>query len=301
MTVYEKLMTSVVKKSMSRQFLSKPAGKIAPEGVVRHADIPYKNRGGAELLADVYEPFGSDGEKRPVIVYVHGGGLVSGSKNTSVGFCTLFARRGYVVFSVEYRLAPGTKVYGQLDDVCAGFDFVKGLFDRYHADGSRVYLVSESAGSYLSVYAHALGKSEAFRSALGVAPSSLDFRAFCLIGGMLYTTRQDKTGIGLSRLIYGRDKAWKAMKPFADPENGEIIGSLPPCLLITSKFDMLEQYSLDYAKALEKIGADHRLLHIGDDEKLTHAFPVLHPEYPESVVAVDETVKWFEEHDPCRG
>ena len=65
----------------------------------------------------------------------------------------------------------------------------------------------------------------------------------------------------------------------------------------TSKEDMLERYTLDFAGELGNKGVEHFLRHMGSDKKLIHAFPVIRPDYPESERVIDEIVTWFRFHE----
>ena len=58
------------------------------------------------LLMDVYQPTGDTVQRRPLIIFAHGGGFIGGTKADAypVAFCTRLARLGYVVASIEYRL-----------------------------------------------------------------------------------------------------------------------------------------------------------------------------------------------------
>ncbi|MBK9016460.1 MAG: T9SS type A sorting domain-containing protein [Saprospiraceae bacterium] len=74
-------------------------------------DIPYGTAttfaGGTEnLVLDLYKPIGDDNCQRPLLVMVHGGGFIAGTKNDVdvVQICQEMAARGYVTASVQYRL-----------------------------------------------------------------------------------------------------------------------------------------------------------------------------------------------------
>src|SRR3979411_1194437 len=69
----------------------------------------YKTAGGCEIKADVY---GAGGTARlPVVIWIHGGALISGSrKGLSARFHTGLLEQGFVVVSIDYRLAPETKL-----------------------------------------------------------------------------------------------------------------------------------------------------------------------------------------------
>src|SRR5687767_4193091 len=58
------------------------------------------------LLMDIYQPVGDTVRRRPVIIFAHQGGFVSGQRTDAymVAVCTQFARLGYVTASIDYRL-----------------------------------------------------------------------------------------------------------------------------------------------------------------------------------------------------
>ena len=298
MGLIENAIISITKLKMRKSFNPGEVKEVSSDGLREYRDIPYNNRSGKELLMDIFEPIVEKGAELPVIVNVHGGGLIGGSKNLSVGFCRQLAKRGYLVFSLEYRLIPAIRVYEQFDDVCAGMDCIGKKLVEFDVDFTRIYMVAESAGAYLATYVAAMKKSEALQKAIGYQPTKMVFRAMGLISGMFYTTRKDMLGYFLSRSIYGKDARSIAMAEYTNPEHPEIIYNIPPCYLITSKADMLERYTLDFAGELGNKGIEHYLRHMGSDPKLLHAFPVLNPTLPESERVIDEIVSWFEKHAP---
>ncbi len=286
-----------VSRNLGKKLNLDDVREIASDGIREYRDIPYKNRAGKDLLMDIFEPELSKGSDLPVIVNIHGGGLIAGNKYFSVGFCRQLAKRGYLVFSLEYRLIPDVRVYEQFDDVCAGMDCVGRKLVDFDVDFIRIYMVAESAGAYLATYVTAMKKSEALQKAIGYEPTRMHFKAMGLISGMFYSTRKDSLGWFLSRSIYGNDERSKSMAEYTNPEHPEIIYNIPPCYLITSKADMLERYTLDFAGELGNKGVEHFLRHMGSDPKLIHAFPVLRPDLPESERVIDEIIEWFRKHE----
>ena len=298
MGLIENIVISATKIKMKNAFNIGEVKEISSEGLREYRDIPYKNRSNKELLMDIFEPIVDEGTELPVIVNIHGGGLIGGSKNLSVGFCRQLAKRGYLVFSLEYRLIPDVRVYEQFDDVCAGMECIGRKLVDFDVDFTRIYMVAESAGAYLATYVAAMKNSKALQNAIGYKPTKMVFRAMGLISGMFYTTRNDMLGRFLSPSIYGKDARSIAMAEYTNPEHPEIIHNIPPCYLITSKADMLERYTLDFAGELGNKGVEHHLRHMGSDKKLLHAFPVLNPALPESERVIDEIVDWFKKHEP---
>lgn len=298
MSFFENAIISLVKAKLNRSLNLNDIKEIPLDGIREYLNIPYTNRIGKELLMDIFEPIVAPGTELPVIINIHGGGLIMGKKEFSVGFCRQLAHRGYLVCSLEYRLIPNVRVYEQFDDVCAGMDCVGRKLVEFDVDFTRIYLAAESAGAYLATYVAAMKKSKALQDAIGYEPSRMSFKAMGLISGMFYTTRKDATGRFLSKPFYGKDEKSMAMARFTNPEDPEIIYNIPPCYLVTSKADMLERYTLDFAGELGNKGVEHFLRHMGSDPKLIHAFPVLRPDLPESERVIDEIVDWFKKHEP---
>lgn len=56
------------------------------------------------LLMDIYQPNADPAPKRPLIIYVHGGGFVQGTRQEGLGYCLVFAYKGFVTATIDYRL-----------------------------------------------------------------------------------------------------------------------------------------------------------------------------------------------------
>ncbi len=231
MNILENIIISITKRKLNKSLDLKDVKEISSENLREHRDIVYYNRSRKELLMDIFQPEVPAGTELPVIINVHGGGLIDGNKNLSVGFCRQLAQRGYLVCSLEYRLIPNVRVYEQFDDVCAGMDCVGRKLVAFDVDFTRIYMVAESAEAYLATYVAAMKNSKALQDAIGYEPTKMHIRAMGLISGMFYTTRKDALGRFLSRSFYGKDKRSLAMAEYTNPEHPEIIYNIPPCIL----------------------------------------------------------------------
>ena len=104
---------------------------------------------GAHRL-DVYRPADADGPL-PVLLYIHGGGFRILSKDTHWMMNYNFAQRGFVVFSINYRLVPHGVYPNALQDVFQAVKWIVAHGAEYGADTTRWCVAGESAGANLSL------------------------------------------------------------------------------------------------------------------------------------------------------
>lgn len=263
-----------------------------PDNITELCDIPYLTDHNPAHCMNVYRPSSTE-RILPVIINVHGGGLIMGNKEFNRYFCTQLCKLGFVVFSIEYRLIPEVNVFQQLSDVTAAMDFINNSVLVYGGDPTHIYMVGDSAGAYLITYSVALSKSSVLAEAAGVTPSSLNVRALGLISGMFYTRRFDEIGLFLPKMLYGKHYKHSAFFPFTNPEHPEVIGNLPPCYLITSHDDKLHRYTTDFATALRRNGTPHKLTDYAKDKRLVHAFSVFEPTMDKSIKAITDMTRFL--------
>ncbi len=125
-----------------------PRARPEHHGVEVVRDVAYGPRAAHRL--DVYRPAGHrPGDLRPALLYVHGGGFRMLSKDTHWVMGLAFARRGYVVFSIDYRLAPAHRFPAAIEDCSHAYAWVIAHARAWGGDPSRCVLAGESAGANL--------------------------------------------------------------------------------------------------------------------------------------------------------
>jgi acetyl esterase/lipase len=125
-----------------------PAG----EALVKRT-YTYKTVGDVKVQADVYRP--DDRKVRPVLVWLHGGALIVGSR-TGVPrqLLDLCRREGYVLVSLDYRLAPEVKLPAIIADLEDAFRWLRAEGPKlFQADPDRIAGAGGSAGGYLTLMA----------------------------------------------------------------------------------------------------------------------------------------------------
>ena len=89
-----------------------------------------------------------------LILFLHGGGWVSGDKKTLKGtFDTLAKNTDYAVASLNYRytVLGQTDVYNIIDDITAALDYIKNLAAGYSVNINKVVICGHSAGGHLAL------------------------------------------------------------------------------------------------------------------------------------------------------
>jgi len=103
-----------------REFIRISAGAVARLSFAQSTEAPrtytYKTAEGCEIKADIY---GADARTRkPAVIWIHGGALIMGSRKSLSGrFHVELLKQGFVVISIDYRLAPETKLPAIIEDL----------------------------------------------------------------------------------------------------------------------------------------------------------------------------------------
>ena len=112
-----------------------------------------------DLLLDIIEPPKTDTvKKRPLVIFIHGGGFKNNTKTTSFStlLCTSFAKRGYVTATIEYRLGIENNgdikdyheaMYRAQQDGKAAIRYFKRYANEYGIDSAQIFIAGSSAGS----------------------------------------------------------------------------------------------------------------------------------------------------------
>lgn len=103
---------------------------------------------------DLFVPEETPAEPAPIVVYLHGGGLVGGDKLSGgtdgliySNIPTFFARHGMIGVNANYRLVPDVKWPGGPDDIRGVLEWLREHAVEYGGDASRIFLMGNSAGS----------------------------------------------------------------------------------------------------------------------------------------------------------
>jgi acetyl esterase/lipase len=106
---------------------------------------------GRALALDIYRVPTASGA--PAVIVVHGGGWTAGDSGDLSQWSTWLAQQGFVVFDIQYRLAPPPTWQAAPGDIQCAIGWVKQHAERYGVDRSRITLLGRSAGAHLALLA----------------------------------------------------------------------------------------------------------------------------------------------------
>ncbi len=157
-----------------------PRANPAKHDVSVTRDLYYDTPSTPWRKLDVWRPNNAKvGTSSPALLYIHGGGFRILSKDTHWVMALAFARAGYTVFNVDYRLAPRDPFPAAVEDVCLAYQWVAKHAESYGADLSRLVVAGESAGANLTLalaLSAAVQRDEPFARAVydtGVIPAAI--------------------------------------------------------------------------------------------------------------------------------
>jgi acetyl esterase len=258
-----------------------PLADPARFGVRRTRGLAYLGDGHPQHRLDVYTPQTPSATPRPVVVYVHGGGFTSLSKDTHHTLALEFAKQGYVVFNVDYRLAPKDPFPAAHQDVFSAYEWIVRNAAAHGGDVRRMVLAGESAGGNLVTSIAVAATQEmddpAARRiyALGVVPKVV--LPACGQLQISNSVRVEKTGLPrlvkdrmqfVERAYLGESKTPQSERAVAEPllqlehlaaSGGQPSRPLPRFFAFAGTKDPLVDDTTRLHTALDRLGVDNRI------------------------------------------
>jgi acetyl esterase/lipase len=250
--------------------MGKPFVDKIPPDVQIKPDLEYVPGGGASQSLDLYLPK-SDAPLIPLVVYIHGGGWVSGTdKDWHPSFCDLL-EHGFAVATINYRLTKEALHPAQIYDCKAAIRWLRAHAADYHLNPDRIGVWGHSAGGHLAALLGVTNDLPAMEGDEGTKGVSSSVQAACDWSGPTDLVKTFQDGPAAAQSLYplvvglvgGPDKANKENLAQASPVTYVSAKSVPFLIMQGDKDNVvpLDQSSILDA-ALKKAGVESTLIFI---------------------------------------
>ncbi len=268
---------------------SSGANKNLPEIGDFLTEVEISKKEDHSLTTDIHIPKGEG--PFPILVYFHGGGWISGSPQTHRKICHRFAEAGFLVFNVDYALAPENPFPQGFDECCESVRWVVANAEKYNGDSNRLSVGGDSAGGNLTAACAAslADDSEVDIKKILLIYGVFDFLSMGETSDVLVDTDTDL----MTEMMVG---SYLGPEPdeavLSDPRVSPIHVSdkLPPAHILCGTLDGLMAGSKILAEKLNSQGIENEEFYY---ENMPHGFLHFEDFFPESRQAIDRMVAFL--------
>lgn len=226
---------------------------------VRSAEDVTIDVAGGTIGARVYRPHGPEDVRRPLVVFLHGGGFVFCDLESHDGFCRQLSREvDAVVVSVDYRLAPEHRAPTAAEDAYAALLWACARHDELGTDPDRVLVAGDSAGGNLAAVVALMardrrGPALAGQALLGpVIDPACDTPSYDTYAEDWFNTRAHMEWYWDQYL--GADRRLPEPPELVAPARAASHAGLPPAVVVVTAADPLADEGERYAERLARAG-----------------------------------------------
>lgn len=277
------LNTFIIKQLFEADSFASPKNiEIIKRQVRVEKDIIYDKHGIENSLLDIYYPKNIKNEL-PVIMWIHGGAFVSGSKEQTQEYGMALANEGYVVANINYAIAPGQKYPGPIIQTNQALKYLQDNVAKYGGDMNQLFIGGDSAGAQIASQTIALISNETLAKSMDIQPS-VDKEQ--LKGALLFcgVYNMDKIGTQSSPIIkkgiqsvfwaYTGKKDFKSFSRLDEMSTvNHMTPNYPPTFLTVGDADPLAPQSTELIDVLKKNGVEvESILFDGTNTDLGHEY-----------------------------
>ncbi|WP_238942775.1 alpha/beta hydrolase [Planococcus beigongshangi] len=244
--------------------------------VVVIADIVYEESSGA--LLDIYMPAELD-DSVPVILWIHGGGFVGGSKDSRRDYAMTLAHDGYVVANMDYGLAPEQLYPGPVVQANAALNYLTEHASEFGGDMDRVFIGGDSAGAHIASQLSAVLSNGGLAEDMGIQPAieSDKLRGALLFCGLYNMETVAATGFPNIEYFLNTYTGTVDFEKFARIQELSIVQQVmpdfPDSFIAVGDGDPLASQSVELAGAIRAQGAAVETMFFeGTGKNLQHEF-----------------------------
>ena len=265
-----------------------PAMTGAPVSLPRVEDVTIPGPEGS-IPARLYAPDATN--RRPLMLYFHGGGYVKGGLEECDAFCRNLARvTRHIVLSIDYRLAPEHRFPAALDDVIAATTWAAAHAGTLGAASGPIVLCGESAGGNLAAVACLELRSNprvSIRYQVLLQPVidfTLSFPSIAMPATECLVPRAD---LDWYYRTYADGRCART-DPRVSPIFTESLSEVPSALIVAAEYDSLRDEAKAYAERLQSAGVEVRYV---CPPGMVHGFLQMRGLVQEAQAAVEEIAR----------
>ncbi len=255
--------------------------KYVPSGISSIRNQQYK-AGDKDAYLDTFYPATATAKTLPTIVWVHGGGWVSGNKNDVANYLQILAAHGYTTISVNYSIAPEKHYPVPIVQTNEALGYIRQNAARLHVDTNQIVLAGDSAGSQIAAQVATLTTSPSYAKLIGIQPAlaTPSLKGVVLNCGAYDLALADTKG-PFSGFIKTVLWAYSGKKNFAHDKalaSASVVNyvtkDFPPSFITAGNDDPLLVQSTEFAAKLTNVGASTDTLFYAADHqpKLPHEY-----------------------------
>ena len=255
-----------------------------------------------EAVLDIHQP-AAGAEDMPTIVWIHGGGFVSGRRGDITNYAKILAGRGFAVVNVDYEIAPEAHYPEPIRQVNLALAYLSREGAALGINPKRIVLAGDSAGAQIAAQTAAVIVNPAYARLVGIEPG---VRPKQIAGALLYCGVYDISEMGKDGGIlgwfvqsagwaYSGKRDWREDRQFRTMSvTPHLTRAFPPAFISAGNADPLGPQSVELAASLTKAGVQVTILFFPQDYK-----PALGHEYQfdlESAAgkqALQKSVSWL--------
>lgn len=236
----------------------------------------------ADAFMDIHRP------KRvpagtPTIVWVHGGGFVSGRRSDLTNYTKILAGRGFVVVNIDYTIAPYARYPMPVRQVNKALGYLARNARALGVDSDQIVLAGDSAGAQIAAQTAAVMANPRYAQAIGIEPSLSDrqIAGVLLFCGVYDITKMGEGGgligwfVRSTTWAYSGERDWREAKGFETMNVApNITSNYPPAFISAGNGDPLGPQSVGFADSLaaRSVRVDRLFFPAGYEPPLGHEY-----------------------------
>lgn len=282
---------------------SKALEKHLPKDVLANSAVKYDPTD-PDALLDIYKPAQAN-PSAPTIVWIHGGGFVSGRREDLTNYLKILAGRGFTVVNVDYTIAPEATYPTPIKQVGKALAYLDSNAAKLGINGNAFVVAGDSAGSQIAAQIANIITSRGYAEKVGIAsPITAEKLKGALLHCGVYDVGAMKADSGgvlgwFMRTVtwsYSGKRNWRDAKGFETfSVSNYLTPQFPPTFISVGNADPLKPQTMLMDQKLRAQGVKVESLFFPDDYK-----PPLSHEYQFNLdieagrLAMNRSVAWLQ-------